>query len=88
MIRITDGLRVVLAAVGQDVEAVAVGQADVGQHQVERLAARSAAQRPSRRPVAVSTLVALLAQPVGHRFEHVAVVVDQEQVAAISSVRT
>ena len=42
-------LRIVLAAMRQNLEAVAVGQADVGQHQVERPlapAARSAASRP------------------------------------------
>ena len=67
----------VLAAMGEEVEAVAVAQADVGQHQVVGFAvhggeALGKAGRPCR-------WLALLAEPVGHRGQHVAIVVDQQQ---------
>ena len=70
-------VRMMLAAMGQDVEAVAVGQADVGQHEVVRLAIDG---RHCRGPIGGDVdPIALLAQPIGHRFQHVPIVVDQQQ---------
>ncbi len=68
----------VAAALLQQVEAVAVAEPHVGQHELVGAAAQSL-QRigVSRRRV---ELEALAAKPVGHRLEHVAVVVNNEQV--------
>jgi hypothetical protein len=67
----------VLTAMGEHVEAVAIGKPHVAQYQVGRFAVdRRHARRTISRRV---ELVALLAQPIGHRFEHVAIVVDEEE---------
>ena len=73
--------RLLLAAIGQHVEAVVVAQADVGQHQVVGLAidGRGGLGQAGRRV----GLVALVAEPVGHRGQQMPIVVHQEQRAAL-----
>ena len=71
------GLRPLLADVGQQVETVVVAQADIDQGQVVGLAidrGDSFGQAGGR-----IGLVALLAEPVGHRAQHVAIVVYQQE---------
>jgi len=66
--------RMMLAAMGQHVEAVAVGQADIDERQVERLAAES---RDRGRAVGHSVdPITLFAQPLGHRFQDMTIVVN------------
>ena len=67
--------RPVAAAMLEQIEAVAVAESHVAEHEVVRLAA----QRLERVAVAGGRVevVALAAEPVGHRFQHVAIVVDQ-----------
>ena len=75
------GGRLLLAAVGQQIEAVVVAQADIDQHQIVGLAVDGGdalGQAGGR-----IGLVALLAEPVGHRGQHVAIVVHQQQCAAL-----
>ena len=65
------------AAMGQHVEAVAVAQADVGQHQVVGLLVHGRDGRGEI--VGRIDLESLLPQPFGHRFQDVTIVVDQQQ---------
>ena len=61
----------------KQIEAVAVAQSDVDQHELVRFAVhgRQALGQAGGRVGGV----ALLAEPVGHRAEHVAIVVDQQK---------
>ena len=74
-------LRPLLADVGQQIEAVVVGQTDIDQGQVVGLAidrGDSFGQAGGR-----IGLVALLAEPVRHRAQHVAIVVYQKECGLI-----
>ena len=66
----------VLAAMGQQIEAVAVAQPDIHQHEVVGLAVDG--RMPSARLVAVS-VGNPVAEPIGHRAQHVTVVVHQQK---------
>ncbi len=63
--------------VGQQIEAVVVAQADIDQGQVVRLAIDRG--DPFGQAGGRIGLVALLAEPVGHRAQHVAIVVYQQE---------
>ena len=67
----------ILAAMGQQIETVVVAQPNIGQHQIVGLAidGRPAFGEGGRGVDGI----ALIAEPVGHRSQHVAVVVDQQQ---------
>ena len=67
----------IAAALLEQIEAVAILQPHVGQHQVERLLPQPV-QRIGIAGRRVQ-LVALAAEPIAHRLEHVAVVVNQQE---------
>ena len=68
------GGRVMLPAMGEDVEPVTVAEADVGQDHVVRLAAQGGEGLGAAG--GGLHLVALLAEPFGHRGQHVPIVID------------
>src|SRR5439155_11211657 len=70
-------LRIVLPAVSQNLKAVAIGKADVGQDQIES----SLAKLPQGRITAAGGkhFIVLLAQPRGHRVQDQTVVVNQKE---------
>jgi hypothetical protein len=74
-------LRPMLPAVGQDVKPIAIGESDVGQHQIVWLLG----ERLNRRGITPGRVeqIALLTQPIGHRFEYMAVVVHQQNCIAL-----
>ena len=75
------GGRLLAAAIGQHLESVVAAQADVGQHQVVGLAVHG---RGGLGHIGGGVgLVALVAEPVGHRGHEVPIVVHQQQRAAL-----
>ena len=67
----------ILAAMGQQVETVAVAQPNVGQHEIVRLAIDG--RQPFGQAGRGVGGIALVAEPVGHRDQHLAVVVNQQK---------
>ena len=78
------GVRAVPAAVLEDLEAVAVAQADVGQHQVVGLPVDGGDGLGATGGRV--QLIALIAEPIGHRGQHVSIVVHQKKYAAFHPV--
>ena len=71
--------RPVAAALLEQIEAVAIAEADVGQHEVERIFAKPLERIDVARRC--FQLITLATEPLGHRIEHVAIVVNKQQIA-------